>query len=255
MKKGFTLAELLGVTVLLALIITITYPILFNRVDEQENEMDKVTKELIYNAAENYIKLNSYTYSFEDKDTACVAVKDLIDENLIAIELDDSYETKIVKTKQLDNNQFSSSLVDAGEECVGYTIHGYVAMEIASCPIKDYSTNNYELKNKKIQFYYGGALFRQIDYITGKNLNNESAVSYENLVNNYNSTNEIVKYYTGLNFNYSKLNKGKNYFTMTLDTDMWEYSNIYTNEEIETLNNTSPLFNSVGNIEDSCIYE
>jgi len=255
MKKGFTLAELLGVTVLLALIITITYPILFNRVEEQENEMDKMKKELIYNAAENYIKLNSHVYSFEEGDTACVAVKDLIDENLVAIELEESDETKIVKIKQLDNNQYSSSLVDAGEECVGHTINGYVAMEVTSCEIDDDSTKNYELKNKRIQFYYDGVIYRQIDYVTGKNLNSESTVSYENLVNNYSSTNEVIKDYTGFNFFYSKLNKGKDYFNMILDTDMYTYNNIYTDEEIEVLNNTPALFNSDGEIKDSCTYE
>ena len=42
MKKGFTLAELLGVTVLLALITAVAYPALFkifnNKEEERENE-------------------------------------------------------------------------------------------------------------------------------------------------------------------------------------------------------------------------
>ena len=57
MKRGFTLVELLAVTVLLALIMAVSYPTLFKTFEDKEIEIDSSKKQIIENAAINYVKL------------------------------------------------------------------------------------------------------------------------------------------------------------------------------------------------------
>lgn len=238
MKKGFTLAELLAVTVLLALIVTIAYPVLFNSFEEQEQELDEAKQELIYNAAENYVKLNANLYPYSINTEACVFLKDLIDENLVAVELDKTFENRIVKVKMLENNQYSSTILDIGEQC---NSNGTV-YQIKKCNVIDESTSSYELKDNRTQYIKNDIIIRQIDNIEGKNLDVSSTVSYDNMVNNYNNLHEVLKY---KDLYYSKFNKGKEFFKMIVDIDMRKASyNTFTTLETEALTNASIFYNN-----------
>lgn len=237
MKKGFTLTELLAVTVLLALLVAVSYPILFNSFEEKEQELDESKKELIYNAAENYVKLNANLYPYYVNSVACVFLKDLIDENLVAIELDESFEKRIVKVKMLENNQYSSTILDAGEICTSNNI----AYQVKTCGVIEQSTGSYELKDERTQYIKDNVIIRQIDNISGKNIDTASTVSYDNMVNNYSNLHEVFRY---KDLYYSKFNKGKEYFKMLVDIDMTDDYNNFSSEEITTLTNASIFYNS-----------
>lgn len=237
MKKGFTLAELLAVTVLLALIVTIAYPVLFNSFEEQGQNLDEAKQKLIYNAAENYVKLNANLYPYAVNSEACVFLKDLIDENLVAVELDESFESRIVKVKMLDNNQYSSTILDAGEICKS----NGVVYQVKTCNVIDASTSSYKLKDNRIQYIKDGKIIRQIHNINGKNVDDASTVSYDNMVNNYSSLHEVLRY---KDLYYSKFNKGKEFFKMIVDIDMSDGYNNFTTEETTALTNASIFYNN-----------
>ena len=69
MKRGFTLVELLAVTVLLALIMAVSYPTLFKTFEDKEIEIDSNKKQIIENAAINYVKLNINEYPYKEGNT------------------------------------------------------------------------------------------------------------------------------------------------------------------------------------------
>lgn len=245
MKKGFTLAELLGVTVLLSLLVVISYPILFNSFDEQKQELDKSKLQLIYNASENYIKMNRNIYPYYKNNEVCIFLKDLIDEDLIAVELDREYETRIVKVKMLENNQFSTTLLEEGKTCKSSDATYYVK----KCNERNKSNSNYELVDNKVQYIIDNEIVRQIDYIEGKNLNKESSSSYDVMSNNYSNLYEMLRYRKEY---YSRLNKGKDYFSMIIDTNFTinDY-NPFTDNEVTILNNT-PIFYNGSGVDKSC---
>ena len=89
MKKGFTLAELLGVTVLLALVCALAYPVLFGIFEEKKGEIDESKRELITSSAINYVKSNLNDYPFKEGQNACIFLKTLVDNNLIVYEVDE----------------------------------------------------------------------------------------------------------------------------------------------------------------------
>ena len=237
MKKGFTLAELLAVTVLLALIVTIAYPVLFNSFEEQGQELDEAKQKLIYNAAENYVKLNANLYPYSLNSEACVFLKDLVDENLVAVELDESFESRIVKVKMLENNQYSSTILDIGETCKS----NGVVYQIKTCNVIDASTSSYELKDNRVQYIKDGVIVRQIHTINGKNIDDTSTVFYDNIVNNYSNLHEALRY---KDLYYSKFNMGKEFFKMIVDIDMSDGYNSFTTEETTALTNASIFYNN-----------
>lgn len=60
-KNGFTLAELLGVIVILAAVALIAFPPIINQIKKSRNEMDEALNSLILPAAQSYIEENNYS--------------------------------------------------------------------------------------------------------------------------------------------------------------------------------------------------
>ena len=53
-KKGFTLAEVVGVIIILALIGLLAFPPILNMIKNSEQKIDEATKTLIYTASSQY---------------------------------------------------------------------------------------------------------------------------------------------------------------------------------------------------------
>ena len=100
MKRGFTLTELLGVTVLLALVMALAYPVLFGIFESKQGEIDEAKKELITSAAINYVKTNLNDYPYNEGQNACVFLKTLVDQNLIGYEVEEELYDRIIQIKQ-----------------------------------------------------------------------------------------------------------------------------------------------------------
>ena len=79
MKKGFTLAELLGVITLLAIICLIAFPPILNTIKKGKQNIDNTNNEIIFSACKKYIENNPTEVSFVDN-KYCVKIQSLIDE-------------------------------------------------------------------------------------------------------------------------------------------------------------------------------
>ena len=56
MKKGYTLVELLGVIIILAVIMSIVVVIMINVIKSANNKLDSATEKILYSATEAYLK-------------------------------------------------------------------------------------------------------------------------------------------------------------------------------------------------------
>lgn len=227
--SGFTLIELLGVILLISLLAAVSYPIVLKVFDEKTEEIDQMKLDLIYNAAKNYAKLNL------SGDT-CVFVEDLINENLIAVEVDDYdlIKSKSIVELVMVNNIYNTSLTDF---CT--TSEGIEYQVISDC--KNIVTNdNYNIENERMFYFKDNILFREQDFIEIKNLNKDNNTSYLNQINNYISLASMLNYKGGIVSSYirgdviSKIN-------IDIDFEDVRYSIINTTEEDIIYGNT-PVF-------------
>ena len=86
-KKGFTLVELLGVIIIIALLSLVMFPNIINSFFEASNDLDKATEKIIIEAAKDY-------YSEKEDDIAkmdyCLTVYMLQTEGLLSYDIKDS---------------------------------------------------------------------------------------------------------------------------------------------------------------------
>lgn len=88
-KKGFTLAELLAVITLLALIILFVLPKILNIYNSKKDAVKESKAKLIYSAADTYLKENIDDYPMTTGYEYCLDIDDLDKENLIPIDVTD----------------------------------------------------------------------------------------------------------------------------------------------------------------------
>lgn len=239
MKKGFTLVELLAVTVLLGLIMAVAYPTLFKIFDDKEDEIDSSKRQIIENAAINYVKLNINEYPYEEGTNTCLFLKTLVDENKIGIEVDESLNNRLIKVNMY-NNKYNAKILDKNETCIS---NGNV-YEVKEC-IEDLSTHRYNLIDKKTTYYIGNNLIKQVDIIEGKNIKDQTVFS--NQINSYDSLNTILK--NNSNF-ITTIDINQEYFKMY--TEIIHPNELtLTNEEKIALEN-APIFYNSGTIKTTC---
>lgn len=231
MKRGFTLAELLGVTVLLALIVAVSYPVMINIFEEKQGEIDSYKREIIENAAINYVKTNLNEYPYKDKQNSCVFLKTLVDNNLISYELEDELLNRIVKINMSSNNKYSAEILEAGETCKSYGLNNYM---VKTCTKKD-SSLRYKLVDNRTQYYIGEELIKQVDEIKAQN--DSDLALFKVQANNYETLSNTLKYKNGVSI---KMNKSESYFELYAEFDIKNLET-FTDKEKTTLVN-APIF-------------
>ena len=82
-KKGFTLAELLGVVVLLGILATIAFPPLLNQLNKSKEKLSDATLKVLGTAAEQYIDDHSSSYPIKDGKTYCISLETLVNYNYL----------------------------------------------------------------------------------------------------------------------------------------------------------------------------
>lgn len=100
-KKGFTLAEIIGVITVLGLIALLAFPPMLNMIKNSESKIDDATKTLIYTASSQYTAKYMNDFPKTSGNVYCITVSDLIketylDSNIINDDL--TLETKIKVT-------------------------------------------------------------------------------------------------------------------------------------------------------------
>lgn len=125
MKKGFTLIELLGVIIVLSVILTIITPKIINQIKNSNDTTTSVTKELIYNAASEYINDNKNDFKKTVNAAYCISLKELVDLNYIKgpilVDQEDITNTGTVKITY--NNEYIYELSNK-KECSVLTYTG-----------------------------------------------------------------------------------------------------------------------------------
>ena len=61
-KKGFTLAELLGVIVVIGLLLLLIIPLIINGTKNRENEVEEIQNNIIYEAVSEYMDSDKEKY-------------------------------------------------------------------------------------------------------------------------------------------------------------------------------------------------
>ncbi|MBE6149189.1 MAG: type II secretion system protein [Firmicutes bacterium] len=84
MKKGFTIAEMLGVVIILCIIGVIAFPPILNLVKQTEKDIDNSTKELVITAAGQYISRNENDFSKKINNEYYIMINDLINTQLVS---------------------------------------------------------------------------------------------------------------------------------------------------------------------------
>ena len=79
-KKGFTLAELLGVIVILGLICLVAFPPILNSIKKSKNNIGEATLNVVYSAASIYVSNHPSDYKLIENSKYCVKIQSLIDE-------------------------------------------------------------------------------------------------------------------------------------------------------------------------------
>ena len=243
MKKGFTLAELLGVTVLLALVCALAYPVLFGIFEEKKGKIDESKRELITSSAINYVKSNLNDYPFKEGQNTCIFLKTLVDNNLIGYEVEEDLYDRIIQINMNVNNKYTADILEKGKTCTSY---GTTVYQINTCT-KNASTYRYNLKDYRMLYYVGGVLVKQTDLINGENDSDLS--SFKIQANNYETLNNTLKYHDGI---YTQMNKGESYFKMRVEFDMKVF-NGFNEVELQALQNAPIFFNTASSsLENVC---
>lgn len=87
MKRGFTLIELLGVIILISLLMIIILPSIINSIKQSTGDTDKITIDLIYDAASIYISNHKNDFPKIKGNKYVINLKDLIEEEILASEV------------------------------------------------------------------------------------------------------------------------------------------------------------------------
>ena len=112
-NKGFTLAELLAVITLLALILVFVLPKILNVYNNKKDEVKESKARVIYSAADTYLKENIDDYPMTTGYEYCLDIDDLDKENLIPIDVTDiTNETAGLKVKIGINGKKTYNLVN-----------------------------------------------------------------------------------------------------------------------------------------------
>lgn len=100
-KKGFTLTEILGIIVILALLTIIIIPPIANQIIKTKQDVSDATLKLIYSAAEIYLDKNQNDYPIYDGNVYCVALQTLVDNNELKAPIKDIRNGKDIDLKNI----------------------------------------------------------------------------------------------------------------------------------------------------------
>ena len=143
MKKAFTLAELIGVIIILGLIAIIAFPPILNAIRESENKISEASKEIIYDATSLYVSNNESNFPKINGNVFCVTLNSLVQGEYLPSKVYDATSgneiplTNMVEVKY-EQNRFSYNL---NNECVEKVMPNAPELLDNMIPIKYNGTN------------------------------------------------------------------------------------------------------------------
>ena len=113
-NKGFTLVEVIAVTMLLSMLALIVIPLVLNQKKKQAEKIKDSEIKILYADANRYVKENNL---LEENKTKCIGVNYLINEGYASIDAE-NYKTKYIKVITDENNSIENSLATTCTENV-----------------------------------------------------------------------------------------------------------------------------------------
>ena len=115
-NKGFTLAELLAVIIIISILTLLVLPSIVNSVRNSSEKIDKVTLNLIYDAADLYVSNHSSDFQKKDGNKYEITLQELIDEKILSypVKLADEDITNKKCVEVSYNEGFSYELKEIG---------------------------------------------------------------------------------------------------------------------------------------------
>lgn len=120
MKKGFTIIEVLAVITLIAILTVIIMPNILNNVNNERESVSDSAKQMIYDAADLYVKENNEIYPSTEGLNYCIKLETLVNSGKLVSPIKDMKKNKEiplnyhVEATVNEYNQFDYKLV---KEC------------------------------------------------------------------------------------------------------------------------------------------
>ncbi len=117
MKKGFTLVELLGVIVILALLMLVVFPSVINLIKKSSSKADEITMKLVENATYEYMDEYISRFPRTSGNSYCITLNDLIEKGYLKgpIKINDKDVTSTSSVQVTYNKEFSYELKSIGD--------------------------------------------------------------------------------------------------------------------------------------------
>ena len=181
MKKGFTLVELIGVVIILALIALLAFPPILNSIRKTKAEISDASKEILYNAASLYVSENLNDFPKTNGNIFCITLNTLSSKEYLPTKVYDSATGEEIPLDskvevKVENNNYTYSM---NNECVEkiYSSPNLIATLLSKYDqnnttglIRDYiNTNVYYYTGTNNQVYdnylwYGGHQWRIVEF-------------------------------------------------------------------------------------------
>ena len=121
MKKGFTLAEILGVIVIIGILLILIVPTIINRINSSREEAENAGNNIIYDAADQYIREHPDDYPPGKSGRYCIEIKKLIEDGKLAEPVKDVTTGEDISDKSVMVTIYSAGTRDYeirdGENC------------------------------------------------------------------------------------------------------------------------------------------
>lgn len=151
MKKGFTLAEILGVIVIIGLLLILIVPPIINRISGSGDEAKDAENEFMYNAADVYINEHPEKYPPGKSEKYCILIQDLIDDGLLVEPVND-----VVTGENLSDKSVLVTIYSTGTK--EYEIkEGAECKDISALPMINFiiePTGSSWIKQRKVTIIY-----------------------------------------------------------------------------------------------------
>ena len=116
-KSGFTLVEIIGVIIILAIIVLIAFPSILGAMNKTETQMDEATETLLIANAKNYFSDNVVMI---DNTSYCVSVKTLISQNYTKTPISTVDKTK---SEDIEKNYYVKAAPDGKQKINGVYVY------------------------------------------------------------------------------------------------------------------------------------
>lgn len=133
-KKGFTLAEILGVVVIIGLLLLLIVPTVINRLNSSKDDVATASEDIIYNAADQYIKEHPEKFPPGKAGRYCIAIQDLITDGKLTEPVIDPSTNDDISDKSVMVTIYSSGNTDFeirdGNDCKALSSMPFIDFEV-----------------------------------------------------------------------------------------------------------------------------